>query len=693
MVWFVKQGLVPAWRTLNTDFPNYYLAAKLWRGGFPLDRIYDLIWFQRQKDHAGIDYPQVRYVPLTPFSALVVAPLTSLSALAAKRVWLILNLPLVAATGWWLRRLTRLEWRRVLLIVFLAIVPLRTSFLYGQQHLLVLGLLAFATWCYFDSRPAAAGIAIALAAALKIYPALWVFYLARKRQWRALAALVLTAAALGALALPMFGFETLRTYVVEVLPRTFKGEANDPYWPQFNTWTVLLLRLFVAEPDLNPHPLILAPSLYAVLQPLLQSALLVFGVWLVSPRRLEPLREKLEWAAFATLPFVLSAGSSTYHCVVLILPAALAVAVLAETQRRRDAVLVLALFAICCFPYYRYVPVAPSGWRIFLGFPRLYAIAALWGCLAWMLWRLRPDLGRKAPFAIVLALLVVSGVLSTRRHLRPGGGTRLSPSTPTLVAATPALRRDELYFSRMDDDGYTVDRIGSALPPELPPGIDLFHPTFPTFPAFARGSTDGWVEVASSVSRVSTIARFSPDTPTAGSAALRTEIDDGEDPVASPDGRWVGFLREDRGRAGLWLWDTRANSARAIVDSANDVLDFAFFPDDRIVLAARPDGRPRLFLVDAASGRLDPVPGLSDRPARYPAVSPDGSWLAYAEENGGAWQLWVLGLGSDERRRLTDGDCNAVTPAWLADSKTVVFPSDCARGLGQTALWRIAAVP
>ena len=52
---FLFRGFLPAWRSLNTDFPNYFVAASVHRAGIPLDRAYEWTWFQRQKDHLGID--------------------------------------------------------------------------------------------------------------------------------------------------------------------------------------------------------------------------------------------------------------------------------------------------------------------------------------------------------------------------------------------------------------------------------------------------------------------------------------------------------------------------------------------------------------------------------------------------------------------------------------------------------------
>src|ERR1700685_1456808 len=82
------KGILPGWRVLNTDFPNYYLVARLLREGYALDRIYDWIWLQRIKDHWGLDQPLVGFAGLTPFSALPVVPFSFFSALAAKRLWI-----------------------------------------------------------------------------------------------------------------------------------------------------------------------------------------------------------------------------------------------------------------------------------------------------------------------------------------------------------------------------------------------------------------------------------------------------------------------------------------------------------------------------------------------------------------------------------------------------------------------------
>ena len=122
---FLWKGLLPGWHTLNTDFPNYYLVARLLREGYSLDRIYDWVWLQRIKDHWGLDQSLVGFAGLTPFSALPVWPIAGLAALTAKRIWLVANLLFLFGTLEALHRVTSLGRQRIWILSLLAIIPLR----------------------------------------------------------------------------------------------------------------------------------------------------------------------------------------------------------------------------------------------------------------------------------------------------------------------------------------------------------------------------------------------------------------------------------------------------------------------------------------------------------------------------------------------------------------------------------------
>ena len=239
-----------AWRTLNTDFPNYYLTARLTREHYDTSRIYEWIWVQRQKDHRDIDQRIVGMVPITPFSTLVVWPLTSMSALSAKHCWLVLNLVLLFGTLALLRSLTHLPWRRVALVAALSF-PLQVNFLFGQYYILLLFLLAFSCWLYVRQRRFLAGVLVGLASGLKIFPILYLVYFARKKDLKAFVGTVVGGVGTVVVSLLVFGWQLNRTYLTQVLPAALRGEGLDPYNLKAASLSSLLHRLFLYEPQLK----------------------------------------------------------------------------------------------------------------------------------------------------------------------------------------------------------------------------------------------------------------------------------------------------------------------------------------------------------------------------------------------------------------------------------------------------------
>lgn len=698
---FVWRGLAPAWRSLSTDFPNYYLMARLYRQGYPLDRQYELTWFQRQKDHAGIKQPLVSAIPLTPLSALPILPFSSLSPLLAKRLWLLVTLVLLLATGLLLHRMTALGGRRIAILIFLAIEPLRQEFLTGQLHILILFLLTLAGYLYFKGYLARSGSILALAGGFKIYPFLFVIYFAWKRLWRAAGAMLASCLALCVASVWIFGVPTVRVYVFHVLPRAIAGESNDPYSVAWNSFTALWRRLLIFEPELNPHPLIHSLAAYVVLQPICQALLLVPFLWLVRRGRTGGYKEKLEWGGFVALLLLLSTNPASYQYCALILTATLAVDALRSAGRRRLAVLVIVFyFSFCAWPT-RFVPGNPSGWHTLLAFPSLYVMTALWGVLLWSLWKpggqwTDPGLrsGQRVIFAGIFLGLVGLGIVSNIRNLKgqfANYAVRLFSRPGATMARDPVIGAHRISFTVLGAKGYSLGFSEGRTVSYLRTGIDMFHP------ATLFNSSYIWAELASTKSQIFRLS----ETALAHSGSLgSSEIEDGEQPTISRDGRVLAFIREEAGRGSLWVKkleqggpaSSRNASDEELAGSSYNVCDLAFFPDGRIAFAAEPHGIPALFVTDAVSRRVTPFL-YPERWVRYPAISPDGRWLAYSKLEAGNWHIWVRPIEEDASHRLTAGACNSVTPAWLPDSKTLIYATDCGRGLGLTALCITRAVP
>jgi hypothetical protein len=175
ILYLCAHTLPRAWGKLNSDFPNYYMTARLVHEGYDTGRLYEWNWIQREKDHRAVDQRLVGLIPITPFSTLVMWPVAGLQPLAAKHAWILINLALLVPLCWMLRSMTGLTYHRIALIFALSL-PLHQNFLLGQFYLFLLVLIVGACWTYLRNFPVLAGILVAIAAACKVFPVFLSFF-------------------------------------------------------------------------------------------------------------------------------------------------------------------------------------------------------------------------------------------------------------------------------------------------------------------------------------------------------------------------------------------------------------------------------------------------------------------------------------------------------------------------------------
>ena len=699
ILFFTVSGFIPAWRHLNSDFSNYYLAARLYRAGYPLERVYEWTWFQRQKNYAGIDQGLVPFINLTLPSALPLVSWSSLPPLEAKHRWLVTNLVFLLVTAFLLTRMTALGWKRVTLLMFLALIPLRNNFLFGQMHVLVLLLLTLAAWLYFRKSYYSSGIILAIAASLKIYPALFLIFFIARKQWRAAAGLILGLPGTVAVSLYLFGRDACLLYALKILPASLRGEMIDPYSTAWNSLTALLRRLFIAEPDLNPTPVAHLPWLYALLQPLAHGLIFVVFMWAISSRRRDQSDAKLEWAAYLFLLLFLSSQPAVYHFVVLVLTAVLVLDYLLARRQTITAVIAATIYALICGPTIQFPRVSPTGWYSLLFFPRLAWLAVFGGLLLWMLVPRSKDSLRQTfnsttvmVAASALIALVAVGFISTERHLSgqfENYGRRVVTMPGNLLASDPVFSSDSVLFTVMARDGYTIRRLRSGSVSDVPRiGGDWFHPTV------SEPTDTVWAEQASD--QGSRVVRL-PTDPAETATEITVEAQDAQEPVLSRDGKALAFLRAINGRNSLWVRNVGAwiggsgpGTEHEIAGADYDVREASFLPDHRLIFSSKRSGRSALYLATQA-GNVKELrrPACS---ARYPAVSPDGLWIAFSCEEWGSSQIHVMDMEGNRELQLSHGECNSISPVWTADSKRLIYATDCGRGLGLTALAEVSVL-
>ena len=662
---FAGVVLPRCWQSVNTDFPNYYVAARLVREGYPTDRLYEWDWFARQKDRMQVDQPLAGFIPHTPFCALVLLPIANLQPLTAKRVWIATNLAMLLALAGLFAQISRISWRWWT-IGSLFYVPTIRNLEYGQLYILILLLLTGALCLYLHRWNAWSGFLVGVAAALKIFPAVFILYFVRKRDLRALAGFLAGVAVPLIACLFVFRPHLLLTFATQVLPAALRGEANDPYNLTAASMSSLLHHLFVFEPQWNPHPLAHMPVLLAVLQPILQWLVLGSTALVISQDK-DPRRVSLEWGVLVVASLAASTMPASYHFVLLLLPVAIWTQRFASKQQIWPVAAYISLVLLVGWP--KWPAASGNGWTALLAVPRLWFLLLLFvlGLRHLALINSRPVAGRKvwiAGIAVLAALQIVLGIQHARSvygHPEPA----LVSSKSIFAIATPSFHGQDIGFSAMTLSGWHVGRLRSQ------GSLRLENSNFDEL-AEAADDHNRFVERDATSSA---IWLHSTD----HQPALM--IHDAQNPTLSPDGEELGFLRPVKGRGSLWVRVLASGSEKQLTGEDLDVYEASFSYDHAMIFSAAKAGVPSLYRVDGE--KITPL-GISE--ARYPSVSPDRRWLAYSKLTDSHWHLVVRDLATNTERSVQSAACNQSWPAWSGDSRSLVFTSDCGRGLWETSL-------
>lgn len=171
-------------RVTHWDFSHYYLSALVMRAGLnPYTT--DLRPLGRALGIEGIEH-----ATYPPAFLLCFEPLTLMTPRAAYWTWFGINVAALAlALVLLFREIPSLRMRQVMALVPLAILypPVGTHFFYAQPEVLILLLFVLMMWAMGRGHDRTAGLFLALAGLIKIFPLLMVGYLVTRHRWRAVA--------------------------------------------------------------------------------------------------------------------------------------------------------------------------------------------------------------------------------------------------------------------------------------------------------------------------------------------------------------------------------------------------------------------------------------------------------------------------------------------------------------------------
>lgn len=296
----------------HVDFYDYYFAADAVRGGADP---YDATACDARAAAARVPViPRSDYIYPAWFAAALV-PLTSLPPRAAAALWFAVSAGLLLVT---LARLLPFE-QRGWAAAGILFPPALFSLFVGQVNVVLLALVAVA-WRRRDDRPALAGLALGLAAAIKLSPVLLLalaLWRGRRRLATAAATTLLGCLIVGELASP----GSTWTYATQVLPSISTLSARHAH-PVNQSLAAFFLRHLT--PNQWTDPWWRAPQLAAPLSWLAIAALAAAIPLVTRNRPSGKQREAAEWGATICLMVIASplAWESTF--TLLLLPFALA---------------------------------------------------------------------------------------------------------------------------------------------------------------------------------------------------------------------------------------------------------------------------------------------------------------------------------------------------------------------------------
>lgn len=106
-----------------------------------------------------------------------------------------------------------------------------------------------------------------------------------------------------------------------------------------------------------------------------------------------------------------------------------------------------------------------------------------------------------------------------------------------------------------------------------------------------------------------------------------------------------------------------------------------------LVYFAERDSSTNLYHLDLTTGQETQLTFGAGVDA-FPAVSPDGQYIAFQSDRDGDFDIYVMDMGGDNLRQLTRNTVHDRSPAWSPDGEWIIFASDT-RDDGAYDLYRV----
>lgn len=396
----VARGVMPALSAIQSDFPNYFTSAKIVADGGDTARLYDDAWFQEQMREYGVgEHFTGKFSPFPPATALLLVPLTSLSALDALRVLTALSVACLLAAIVLLARI--LGWDGVVsgIFVLLSGFAVVNSLRDGQPYIAVSLSCILGYYSRARGHPWLAGVCFGLFLPTKYFSVVFLAYFAFKKEWRLVLGAAAAALLIGLVGVWVLGWKVHEEFLRSVLGNHLVGRLSlqDPFAASFQSFDSLFRRLFLFDPANNPQPFLASRPLQILGVTAVKASILTAALaTLVRLNRNRPGRAVApSLGILGVLVLLLAPATASYHFVLLWLPLGLLVAHLVRERACGLAVCIVCLYAaIGFFPLRLTAAFDGRGGLSVLAYPRLLSLTVILVACLCFIWR------RAAPQAL-----------------------------------------------------------------------------------------------------------------------------------------------------------------------------------------------------------------------------------------------------------------------------------------------------
>jgi hypothetical protein len=391
-VLLAARGVVPALSKVDTDFPNYFTAAKIVADGGNTDRLYDNGWFQDQMRRYQIGKAsEGEFKPFPPPTALLLVPLARLQPLAALRVLTGVSVLCLICSIILLAKI--LSWSLVDSAVFVLLsgYAVLGALRLGQPYILVSLTCILGYYARLKGRPLLAGLCFGLFTPIKYFPVVILVYFAFRKEWKVVlsgAAAILTVAAVS---VGILGWKIHEDFLSSVLGNHLiaKLDLQNPFAVSYQSFDSLFRRLFIYDATLNPQAPFALPRLQGIAVLITKASILLVAIATLVKlaRRAGDSATGPSIGILGVVTLLLAPATATYHFVLLWLPVGLLIDYFVRQGAPVRACFILGIYGLIGFFPYRYtIPFEGRGGLTALAYPRLFLLLAMFIACVHFIW-------------------------------------------------------------------------------------------------------------------------------------------------------------------------------------------------------------------------------------------------------------------------------------------------------------------